>query len=129
MTIKYEKLIFNAEIRKGDKYPDFVLHSGQDNADRQELIIEAKTQHGLSHGNSSLEDDLNKLIRFTSEVNVDCMGHYNAALFIAINMTNEELTSKIDNISSKFNPKEVSKIYCIGTDSEDFISLADLVNG
>lgn len=133
---KYNNLIFNAEIKKSDfvfmesqgenyKYPDFVLHKGQDNTEGQELVIEVKTKFGLTPTN--LEADLRKLSLFTRDTNENGLTHYNAGVFIAVNMTNDELKSNIEKILSKFSSKEVNRIYCIGTDSADFISLADLI--
>lgn len=130
--VKYNNYIFNAEIKKSDfereqgrgyKFPDFVLHKGQDNTEGQELVIEVKTKYGLNPAN--LEADLRKLSHFTSDEN--SLAHYNAGVFIAVNITNDALKSEIEKILSKFNYKEMNRIYCIGTDSADFISLADLI--
>ena len=130
---KYDGLVFNAEIRKDIveeysrkkyKYPDFVLHGGQNCLTRQELVIEVKTKDGLNKKN--LKEDIEKLCYFTSNIKDHWLGHFNAGVFIVVNMLEDELKEEISKISKEIRCENLEKIHCIGASSYDFFSLAEL---
>lgn len=134
---KNKKLIFSAEITKyyldsmkADTshhiyFPDFVLHSGQDNVDRQEVVIEVKTSERIKQNQSgnNLNTDIEKLVNLTKE---GSLYKYQMGVFIAVNMSTDELKERIDVDRFKREKEENKKrIYLIGTRG-DFITLEDI---
>lgn len=134
---KYGNLIFNGEIKKSEfddflklteesnkepnkdsenkskeyKYPDFVLHSGQDNVKAQECVIEVKTAERINK--VGIGGDIDKLLKFVDENKLN----YNTALFIAVNMDNKELKEQIEKIADKLTGRNANKIYFMATKS------------
>ena len=92
------------------KYPDFVLHEGQDKNDRQELIVEVKTKAGIK--NDNFLNDIKKLHDFTHN---NKWGNFKAGLFIAVNMSNDDLKEAIDKNLDDIKELNLDKIYCICT--------------
>lgn len=137
---KYGNLIFNGEIKKSEfddflklteepneepnkdsenkskeyKYPDFVLHSGQDNVKAQECVIEVKTAERIKKNVAiGIGGDIDKLLKFVDENKLN----YNTALFIAVNMDNKELKEQIEKIADKLTGRNANKIYFMATKS------------
>ena len=134
---EYGNLIFNGEIKKIEfddflkhseesnkesnkdsenkskeyKYPDFVLHGGQNDDTHQECVIEVKTAERIKK--VGIGGDIDKLLKFVDENKLK----YNTALFIAVKMDNKELKEQIEKIADKLTGRNANKIYFMATDS------------
>lgn len=141
-------LILSGEIPKDigstrEKYPDIILHSGQDNGEKQLLVCEIK--RGTASQSDILED-LNKLYHylkliprvFNNEVKDVTYDH---AVFIMTNCTKKQLITKIEricdyneNYTNIFNAEILDKITCIAVNRKgdklkpEFFTLGYLVN-
>lgn len=128
----YSNFIFNAEIQKyafektlnaGYKYPDFVLHYGQDNVKRQELVIEVKTSEGIKD-KKNLQKDIEKLVDFTTN---NAYGYFSTGIFIVVNMSTNELKKELKSIVGKFDEKKLGKIWCIGVTANNYFPIKELI--
>lgn len=96
------------------KYPDFVLHGGQDDDTHQECVIEVKTAERIKKNVAiGIGGDIDKLLKFVDENKLN----YNTALFIAVNMDNKELKEQIEKIADKLTGRNANKIYFMATKS------------
>lgn len=126
---KYEGLFLNAEITKKElddvknkiKYPDFVLHSGQDNNNVHKFVIEVKTSEYIKANapENNINSDIVKLLDFIKKNGLK----YEFGVFIAVNMSNKDLKEKINfNLINKKTNKDdanYEKIILIGTEFTD----------
>lgn len=127
---KYGNLCFHAEITKrlsetGKEiyFPDFVLHGGQDNSDKQLIVIEVKISDRIPDnktGQENLLEDVKALIAYIEELK------YEMGLFICVNKTTTDLRENVKCVYELNKDKELKtddntlgKIYFIGTDSEN----------
>lgn len=124
---KYGNLTLTAEIGKyyaekcnkqAKKYPDFVLHEGQDNISQQEFVIEVKTEAGINKDNMCT--DICKLISCRKELN------YKYGIFVGVNMSVQDIEKILNKIVISQNVSEEcilkddickDKIYFLGTKS------------
>lgn len=129
-SARYKDLYFNAEITKwlskdDYSYPDFVLHGGQDNTDKQLIAIEVKVSERIPDnetGNNNLINDIKVIIQYVEDEKLK----YKMGLFIAVNMVTNVLRKRIENVyyldknnELKKDDKTLGKIYFIGTNSEN----------
>ena len=119
---KYHDLRLNGEIKKiiaegyqnkieKNRFPDFILHEAQDTKNMQELVIEVKTVDNISP--CKFLYDLLKIDAMISQL------EFKAGLFIAVNMDNEMLRSKIATAleNNDIKIKNRCKIYFMATAS------------
>lgn len=135
----YENLTLTAEIEKcyaeecdnkARKYPDFVLHEGQDNINQQEFVIEVKTKAGVNKDNMCT--DICKLIQCEEQLK------YKYGVFIGVNMSVQDIERILNRIiTSQKESKECilkkelckDKIYFLGTDSlSESFTLAEFLD-
>jgi len=127
---RYKDLLLNGEIKKCERslnskkyhFPDFVLHTGNEDCLRQELVIEVKTKMGLN--SSNLLYDIRKLSYFTHDFGD---ANFKAGLFIAVNMNNNDLEEMLKR-SRCLKNENTDRIFCIGTASNPNSSIIETLN-
>ena len=98
---------------KKKTFPDLVMHSGDGNINKQEIICEIKRMEGVSH--KDIKKDIEKLWHFTNFKN-----KFKFGVFILVGATLEWLINEkginIEEICkelTKFDKKKSKKIICI----------------
>ncbi|MRX41326.1 hypothetical protein GJU43_18720 [Flavobacterium sp. LC2016-23] len=88
---------FGLRILRGRMSPDFLMHT-PGNANFHPYVIEVKCEHELS--SRKLLFDLEKIDQFITRYN------YQRGIFLAINVNNELIQTRIDEIQERINELE-----------------------
>lgn len=104
---KEKKLILSSEITKGEedkKFPDILLHGGQDDISSQILICEIKRNDDRHYpSDNEILIDIRKLNRFTTSFHInrlDADASFKHGAFILINCDKQKFQERIGRLKS-----------------------------
>lgn len=127
----------NIFLGRAEKYPDLVLHKGQDEVDGNMIVCEIKRKKN----EVGFLNDLLKLAIFTSNHNEqeNKIPPYKCGIFVLVNSSQQEFLSAIKNdkikyksefdyITTQANSKKIICVFCTADNATKEISYNSLFN-
>ena len=112
----FKELSLTSILENGYLFPDFTLHSGNNNMDNQKLIVEVKTNENIT--NDNFKTDFYRLAIFQK------IYGFESVVFIILNKKIKDLVSYLENVNIElvdknnfyFILKSIDTQYCIKLD-------------